>query len=75
MAQGSFAAMPEGERSRWLAWARGHDWGGERPAHWDEADPGQMVVYGWQFRAGDDVGEYTVDRVASPADLRAFAGY
>ena len=69
----TFAAMTAEQRHRWLAWARRHDWGGDRsPRFVDHQVIGVSMETSCGFFDSDEV-EIAWHR--TPAELRAWAGY
>lgn len=70
-----FANMPSSSRNGWILWANSHDWGQgpNAPAYYDEAT-GELVTHGGEF---DGFNHYAIKehRHATPAAMKAWAGY
>ena len=67
-----FAEMTAPQRSRWLAWADSHDWGGESANHFNANN--ELVTFG---AICDGSGHWSEERAVhrTPAEVRAWAGY
>lgn len=73
-----FAEMTPPQRDRWLSWANSHDWGGDKPARFvDHSEHGIVMETTCGFFSTDQLESEQIETAhhATPADLRAWAGY